>query len=269
VTPGRSVQGMSDPAVGGRSSQPAQPKCLAAAVFAAGTFLVAFMVAPSPFAAATPDATSEHMSCAGGELDNCYHEDQMSDFVATGQQMVTGYLTQIGVPSESLPSLTYIPAGMTTVSQCVNQDGIAAQSDRAFDYCPADHGVYIGQGTVWDSYQKYGAAGPISALAHEYGHFLQAFADVPDPHTAAETIGHENQADCVSGAFIGYLDARGEVEYPEDFDHLGQFLTATASAEGPGRDHGTATERIRSFEQGYTGGLSACNRFYPATPLTT
>lgn len=193
----------------------------------------------------------------------------MSNFVATGQQMVTGYLTQIGVPSESLPTLTYIPAGMTTVSQCVNQDGIAAQSDRAFDYCPADHGVYIGQGTVWDSYQKYGAAGPISALAHEYGHFLQAFADVPDPHTAAETIGHENQADCVSGAFIGYLDARGEVEYPEDFDHLGQFLTATASAEGPGRDHGTATERIRSFEQGYTGGLSACNRFYPDTPLTT
>jgi predicted metalloprotease len=209
------------------------------------------------------------MSCAGGELDDCYHEDQMSEFVATGQQMVTGYLIHIGVPSESLPALTYIPAGTTTVSQCVNVNGIATQNDRAFDYCPADHDVYIGQGIVWDSYQRYGAAGPISGLAHEYGHFLQAFNDVPDPHTAAETIGHENQADCVSGAFVGYLDARGDVEYPKDFDHLGQFLTATASAEGPGRDHGTATERIHSFEQGYTGGLSACNHFYPATPLTT
>jgi hypothetical protein len=199
---------MADSAVGARSSRPARPKCLAAAVFAGVTLLVALEVGPPPFAAAAP---GEHISCAGGELDDCYHEDQMSDFVATGQQMVTGYLIQIGVPSESLPALTYIPARTTTVSQCVNLNGIAAQNDRAFDYCPADHGVYIGQRTVWDSYQQYGAAGPISGLAHEYGHFLQAFNDVPDPHTAAETIGHENQADCVSGAFMGYLDAREDV----------------------------------------------------------
>jgi hypothetical protein len=228
--------------------------------------LVALAVAAVPYAAATPD--SDDTPCAGGELDNCYHDDQMGEFVANGQQMVTQYLTELGVPDQALPALTYMPSGNTAVSQCVDQRGNPTQNDQAFDYCPADNRIYVGQRTVWSSYQRYGAAGPISGLAHEYGHFLQTFTRVPEPHAAVETIVHENQADCVSGAFIGYLGARGQVEYPRDFEHLDQFLTATASAEGPGRNHGTAAERIRAFEQGDAGGLAACDDFYPATPLT-
>jgi Putative neutral zinc metallopeptidase len=238
-------------------------------LLAAAALTVACAVAAAPIAAACPDPPNDNTSCPAGELDNCYNRDQMRKFVEVGERMVIGYLTQIGVSGHSLPTLTYIPSASSASSQCVDQNGNDTQHDRSFDYCPTDNTVYIGQISLWDFYRQYGAAGPISGLAHEYGHFLQAFAGVPDPTTATETIRHEDQADCVSGAFINYLDDRGVVEYPEDFDNVGQYLTATASAEGPGRDHGTADERTQSFELGYTGALPACNQFFPATPLAT
>jgi hypothetical protein len=240
----------------------------AEALLAGAALTVACAVAAAPIATASPDPQNDTISCPAGELDNCYKFEQMREFVEIGEQMVISYLNQIGVSGRSLPTLAYIPSAITVSSPCVDQNGNGTQHDRSYDYCPTDNTVYIGQNSLWDFYQQYGAASPISGLAHEYGHYLQAFTHVPDPTTPTETIRHENQADCVSGAFINYLDDRGVVEYPKDFDNVGQFLTATASAEAPGRNHGTAEERTQSFELGYTGALPACNQFYPATPLT-
>jgi hypothetical protein len=237
------------------------------ALLAAVALTVACAVAAAPTAAAWPDTPNDTTSCPAGELDNCYNRDQMHEFVEIGERMVVGYLTQIGVFGHSLPTLAYIPSASSASSPCVDQNGNGTQHDRSYDYCPTDNTVYIGQNSLWDFYRQYGAAGPMSGLAHEYGHFLQAVMHVPDPTSATEAIRHENQADCFSGAFINYLGDRGAVEYPKDFDDVGQFLTATASTEAPGRDHGTADERTQSFELGYTGALPACNQYYPATPL--
>jgi hypothetical protein len=239
------------------------------AFWSGAALTVACAVAAAPIVAASPDPPDDTVSCPGGDLDHCYNFDQMRQFVEAGERMVIGYLIKLGVSGNSLPTLAYIPSASSASSPCVDQDGNGIQHDRSFDYCPTDNTVYIGQNSLWDFYGQYGAAGPISGLAHEYGHFLQAVAQVPNPTSATETIRHENQADCISGAFINYLDGRGVVEYPKDFDSVGQFLTATASTEAPGRDHGTAEERTESFELGYDGALAACNLFYPATPLTT
>lgn len=246
----------------------------ALAVFAAASLTVGCALTGNPFATDTadaprdvnPDATT---ACRGGELDNCFNRDQMGEFVHNGERLVIDYLTQIGITHDSLPTLTYIPATTTASSKCVDRNDNPVQHDRSYDYCPADNTVYTGQNILWDVYRQYGAAGPISGLAHEYGHFLQSVAGVPDPSNATETIRHEDQADCISGAFLGYLAGRGLVEYPKDLDNVGLYLAATASAEGPGRDHGTADERTQSFGLGYRGALPACNKFYPATPLTT
>lgn len=237
-------------------------------LLAAVVLSVACAVAAAPAAAAWPDHPSETTSCSVDKLDYCYNKDQMDEFVEISERMVIGYLTQIGIAGQSLPTLTYIPSAGSANSPCVDQNGEGTQHDRSFDYCPTDNTVYIGQNSLWDFYRQYGPAGPISGLAHEYGHFLQVLMHVPDPTSAMETIGRENQADCFSGAFINYLDGRGAVDHPRDLDNVGHFLTATASAEAPGRDHGTADERTQSFELGDTGGLPACNQFYPATPLT-
>ncbi len=185
-----------------------------------------------------------------------------------GERRVTDYLTQIGIAPGSLPALAFIGSGGGIDSACVDVNGNDDQHDGSWNYCPTDNTVYIGQNALWDSYRQYRAAGPVSGLAHEYGHFLQSVAQVPQPTIPADSIRSENQADCVSGAFIGYLRDRGEIIHPQDIDSIEQYLTATASVEAPGRDHGTAPERVESFHLGYDGTLAACDRFSPATPLS-
>ena len=232
------------------------------AALAATALAVVCAFARAPIATAEPTFPTDAASCSGTDLEACYRWDQMSELAATGEEMVTGYLTQLGISRDSQPRLIFIPSGLTEVSQCIDVEGDTTQNDRSYDFCPTDNAVYIGQNNLWDSYRRYGSVGPISGIAHEFGHFLQSVMLVPNPGSADETIRHENQADCFSGAFIGFLRAS-----PKDLDAVERYLTATASFEAPGRDHGTAGERIDSFRQGYNGGLPACSRFYPATPL--
>ena len=233
-------------------------------LLAAATLSLALMVAAAPTAAADPKPPST--SCAGGELDNCYSESQMGEFLKVGDRMVNDYLTHIGVRSR--PKLVYIPEGQSVNGGCEHDGGSRREDSDSYAYCPADNTVYIGQRALWEFYHRYGAAGPVAGLAHEHGHYLQALASVPEPHTAAQTIPIEDQADCVAGDFVGYLKTLGDVEYPQDYRNLGDFLRSIGSHEGPGRDHGTPAERVRAFEKGLFGGLAACNAFTPSTPLT-
>jgi len=154
-----------------------------AANVAGAALTVACAVAAAPIATASRDPQNDTISCPAGELDNCYKFEQMREFVEIGEQMVISYLNQIGVSGRSLPTLAYIPSAISVSSPCVDQNGNGTQHDRSYDYCPTDNTVYIGQNSLWDFYQQYGAASPISGLAHEYGHYLQAFTHVPDPTT--------------------------------------------------------------------------------------
>ena len=193
----------------------------------------------------------------------------MAELVRNGERSVAQYLSGIGIPVDSLPRLVFIPSGRDARSNCVDVNGNDVQHDRSFDYCLTDNAVYVGQSVLWDAVRQYGEAGPISGLAHEYGHFLQAFMHVPIPAGNDEAIRHENQADCVSGDFMRYLRERGDPDVSGDaLDSVDRYLVHTASADVPGRDHGTASERTASFMLGYDGALGACNEFYPGTPLT-
>ena len=234
-------------------------------LLAAATLSLALTFAAAPTAAAEPKAPDT--SCAGAELDNCYSESQMGEFLKVGDRMVNDYLTHIGVRSR--PKLVYIPEGHSLSGACKDDDGNSSEDSDSYAYCPADNTVYIGQHALWGFYRQYGAAGPIAGLAHEHGHYLQALVHVPPAHTHAGKIPIEDQADCVAGDFVGYLKTLGDVEYPKDYRNLGDFLRSIGSHEGPGRDHGTPAERVHTFEKGLFGGLAACNAFTPDTPLTT
>lgn len=234
----------------------------AAALIATG------LITAAPIALAAPDHLNDTTSCPTGELDTCYRSDQMRELAETGEQLVTDYLTQMGIARDSMPRLSYIDAGSSVTSQCVDSNGRDIQDDRSFNYCVTDNTVYVGRQTLWDFSQRYGPWAPISGIAHEYGHFLQAVRDVPGPGNARETIRNENQADCISGTFASFWAARGSIEDPAEVDRIERYLTATASVEAPGRSHGTAQERVDSFELGFRDGLAACSQFFPATPLT-
>lgn len=234
------------------------------AVVAGVTPTLAILLLAAPIAAAAPHYLDDNPRCVGAELESCYGVEQMPAFAGDGERTVVDYLNRMGVAEESLPTLVVIPSGGSVGSPCVDVNGDGVQRDRSFDYCPTDNTVYIGQNTLWDAYRQFHAAGALSGLAHEYGHFLQSIKQVPLPQTASDTIRNENQADCFSGAFIGQLPETAA----GDITSIEQYLSATASQEAPGRDHGTARERVESFELGYAGALQACSAFYPATPLT-
>lgn len=234
------------------------PPGVVAALFAAG-------VAVAPIGVAEPAGNAD---CTVGGFAGC-DNNGMAELVRNAESMAAQYLSGTGIPASSLPRLVYIPSGRDAPSNCVDANGNDVQHDRSLDYCLTDNAVYVGQSSLWDAVQQYGAAGPTSGLAHEYGHFLQSVKHVPIPGNTAEGIRHENQADCVSGDFMSYLRNRGDIDVAADaLDSVDRYLVHTASADVPGRDHGTATERTTSFRLGYDGGLAACNAFYPATPLT-
>lgn len=222
-----------------------------------------------PAAVAAPDFPHDTVSCQGLGSDTCYRVDQMDEFAETAERMVNGYFDQQGITGQDRPRMMYITIGRSVTSACTDAKRSPTQGDRSLNYCSSDNTVYAGQAMLWDAYRQFGSAGTISGLAHEYGHFLQAISGVPLPASPGEAILNEDQADCVSGAFMGFLRDRGDSEVPGDEDSVERYLTATASVDVPGRDHGTAAERIASFDLGYTGALPACSGFYPGTPLAS
>ena len=122
---------------------------------------------------AVADPKKPNTSCAGWQLDNCYSESQMDQFLEVGHQMLTDYLAHIAVSSG--PTLIYVPEGRSVNSQC------GWQFDHSSDYCPASNTVFRVQGLLADNYHQYGAAGPIAGLGHEYGHFLQSDQSMCQP----------------------------------------------------------------------------------------
>ncbi|MGE5829288.1 MAG: hypothetical protein ACM30G_13145 [Micromonosporaceae bacterium] len=69
----------------------------------------------------------------------------------------------------------------------------------------------------------------------------------------------------MAGAWTRFTDQQGWLEYPDDIEDIEALFPLIGSAEGPDRDHGTAEERLNSFNVGWERGLSSCDEFY--TPL--
>ena len=130
-------------------------------------------------------------------------------------------------------------------------------------YCDSDERILID--APWMLTYILPRAGDISLaaiLAHESGHHLQGLTgwnedfDYGDPK---DTFVAEQQADCLSGAYIRSTVLRGI--YPESdveeilalFDEIGGFEA--------GVDHGTGEERVDAFNLGYDDGFDACGLY--------
>lgn len=135
-------------------------------------------------------------------------------------------------------------------------------------FCGLNNTVYFGQGMMWAIYSEKGGgdAGLALAFAHEYGHFLQNVFGVPTPNTTRESIPHENQADCVAGAWASWLYKKGQFSV-NDGQEILNTLAFIADTEREGRNHGFDRERQEAVEIGMKHGLEGCNDFYSQTPL--
>lgn len=200
-------------------------------------------------------------SCPGGSMEGCYDRGEMQAFLNQAVTVVHRF-ADASLPGAPKPAgYRLIATGDTASTRCGTLDA------TAYAYCPADDSVYIGQSQLWSFYSELGDAAAVVGLAHEYGHHLQAVAGVPDERTSRGRIAHENQADCIAGAFVGFAQQQGMLE-DDDVQDINGLLGAIASSEDdPGRDHGTLAERRDALSLGVRAGLRGCSGFFPATPV--
>ncbi|GAA2011584.1 hypothetical protein JL107_06940 [Nakamurella flavida] len=109
----------------------------------------------------------------------------------------------------------------------------------------------------------YGDAALAVALAHEYGHAVQARGGWTGPDDPALLV--ELQADCFAGAFLGRATAGAteRVHIPAGSDlraiaPLLDFRDAPGSDPRAGAAHGSAVDRFRALDTGVRAGVPAC-----------
>ncbi|TSE01959.1 hypothetical protein FOS14_00770 [Skermania sp. ID1734] len=221
----------------------------------------------SSVTAATAHSKPAFKPCPNNVLDNCYDRKEMREFARVAADMVEHYLSAI-TPNQPVrpPAVTFVPTGKHVTAPCADEIGRQSADSTAYFYCPLDSAIYVGQDQIWQFYHEFGAVSPVVGLAHEFGHFAQDVAGVPEPTSFGESVTHENQADCFAGAFTNFLRRQGSLEVG-DVSNIGALLKFVGSQEGPGRDHGTAAERQAAFNKGFKGTLTACNSFYPRNPI--
>jgi predicted metalloprotease len=157
----------------------------------------------------------------------------------------------------------FLSDGTTMQESCQDANGNSTVDDTAYEYCPADNNVYIGQRMAWDLYSQAGDVAPAIGIAHEFGHNIQTQVGVPDPQSDAETLVHENQADCVAGAWLGYANKHGLL-LKSDVPVIEKMLELIADSENdPNRTHGDFQERGHALQLGGEQGIAACNSYYP------
>ncbi len=215
----------------------------------------------SPAATQTPDAgDAASQRCGGGSLEGCFSYYEMGEYLDAVTPMVAQYFEETYPRVRPPRDIVYIPSGRAARTSC------GTSNSYAYEYCPANQSIYIGQDLLWQFYAGAGDAAPAIGLAHEWGHHLQTMLGV-SAASRTEAIDFENQADCVSGAWAKYANQQGWLEGDDDLRDMTTLLDAIGSAEGPRRDHGTAAEREAAFDAAYDKGIKACNEFFPDSPL--
>jgi hypothetical protein len=163
----------------------------------------------------------------------------------------------------------FVPSGVSDV--LATPEGNCPLGDEVLQYCGATDQIFLGQAAVWQQYSLYGDAAPPVVVAHELGHHLQRLAGMTMAMGNAQ-IRYENQADCVAGAYMAWAHGRGMMS-KSDIKDLSASLVDASDADGPGRDHGTESERLQAFDASYANvghfqsPLQNCVKYVPEHPI--
>jgi predicted metalloprotease len=196
-------------------------------------------------------------------LEDCYDYASMQSFYDEIIVLVDQFSAANYSAMPPPKAYYYIPGGTTLQTDCDAADAMA------FFFCKPDNSIYVGQDGLWYRYTTHGDAAAASSIAHEWGHHVQYVAGVMDlVDTQEEQIRKENQADCVRGAFLRYLNDRSMLE-PDDPWGIASLLSWLAEEEGPEQTHGTLQQRADATLHGIEHGLAGCNEYFPDAPLVT
>jgi hypothetical protein len=208
-------------------------------------------------------------SCPSQSLRGCFTENDMVVYYEYVLPFIDPFYESTW-PSVPLPAHVYfLPDGVTMQEACEDPNGNDIADDMSYAYCPADDNVYIGQQLAWELYSEAGDVAPAIGIAHEFGHNVQTHVGVPVPRSDAQTLVHENQADCVAGAWLGYANNH-RLLLQSDVPVIQRMIELIASSENdPNRTHGDFQERGHAIQTGGEQGISACNSYYPSNPIVS
>lgn len=185
---------------------------------------------------------------------------------------------------------SYTEPTLVLFSGAVNSACGHAQAAMGPFYCPGDGKVYIDLSFYQDLKKQMHAPGDFAqayVIAHEVGHHVQNLLGISDKMQAMRrqvskteynrlSVMLELQADCFAGVWAHNADRTRQVVEPGDID---EALNA-ASQIGDDRlqqqsrgyitpdsfTHGSSTQRVRWFQQGYqTGKVANCDTFNAAS----
>jgi hypothetical protein len=142
-----------------------------------------------------------------------YTESGMLDYINVAQPMIVQFFPSSyrAMP----PPRQYVfaaEAGPFVQSACQGSNGSHLQDANAYDYCPAAESIYLRQPFMWSLYPRQRRRRPTIEPAREWGHNVQHQVGVREPKSSAESVNHEDQADCMAGAWIRYAIQQGWFE---------------------------------------------------------
>jgi predicted metalloprotease len=135
--------------------------------------------------------------------------------------------------------------------------------ENAFYCFPGDFIAWDAEVLMPGLYTEFGDFAVALVLAHEWGHAVQARAQIDGLGIMLEL-----QADCFAGAWAGHIDAGDSgllALQPGDLDEAmgGYLLFRDPPGTSPGEAdaHGSAFDRVNAFQDGFFGGPDTCSTY--------
>ena len=209
-------------------------------------------------------------------------QDELADFVGVVTKETETLWTEVFKQN----NMTYRPPTLVLFSDATQSGCGLAQSASGPFYCPSDKKVYIDLKFYDQLRRQFGAPGDFAqayVIAHEIGHavqdqtgvlpeFNQRRASMSQEQQNAYSVRVELQADCYAGVWANYAGQQNLLE-------SGDFEEAMTAANAIGDDtltrgqvssrnftHGSAEQRMRWFQRGYsTGDVGQCDTLSATT----
>jgi len=160
------------------------------------------------------------------------------------------------------------PGGVVAIEgPVVTACGAADPMAVAAFYCLVDETIYYSAEFRRTVEERVGDFGWVVVVAHEWGHHVQNelgidLGGAPSGAGDFSSFELEQQADCLAGA---YAEAAGEVAWLDVGDVEEALLITELAGDPVGTPyddpfaHGTGEERVAAFQDGYEGGVEACD----------
>jgi predicted metalloprotease len=189
----------------------------------------------------------------------------MADFLTEVVNDVDGMWTDRLADAGDRPQVRFqwTAPGQSVTSPCTPK----GTNDKTAEYCSADDTIYFSQqmavdlwkgtftGSAGVSQQNGGDFAVAVAVAHEFGHNLQAELGL-----TGTTVQLEDHADCLAGVWANAAYYQGILD-PGDADEAVDVMQAIGSRQGS--EHGTPDERVQAYLLGWNNGDAAtCTATY-------